>query len=194
MNDRLNYRSCERQRADQRHLPRLTREHYCGRAFVHWTLTLENRATGWLTPIFHAQWKLVTVHACSRYRIALPTYVLMPDHIHILSLGINDSTPDQRVAIEFIRKTIRPSLAPADWQSQAYDHVLRDNERECGAFQATAQYVLENPVRGRLCADWKEYPYIDCCIAGYPELDVKAADFWDRFWRCYNYLVTRPAF
>lgn len=59
MNSELN-RSGERQRPEvtrQRpvkgNLPRLTREYYRGHAFVHWTLTIEDRATGWLSSEFH---------------------------------------------------------------------------------------------------------------------------------------------
>ena len=34
-----------------------------------------------------------------------------------------------------------------------------------------------------------EYPYLGCSVPGYPELDVRAADYWERFWRIYNHLV-----
>lgn len=183
--------SRERKRVDKGHLPRLAPDFYRGRAFVHWTLTLENRATGWLTPAFHHTWELTLLHACARYSLACPAYVLMPDHAHLLWLGLDDKSSDQRLAIEFLRKHLRPLLAPADWQRQSHDHVLTETEREHGAFQTVAHYLFENPGRAQLATRWQDYPFLGCCVSGYPEFDPRMSDFWERFWRCYNYAVEK---
>ena len=114
----------------------------------------------------------------------------MPDHAHLLLLGLHSGS-DQRTAIEFLRKHLRPALAPHDWQKQAHDHVLRDTEREHGAFQTIAHDILENPVRAGLCATPPDYAYASCCVPGYPELNVHATDYWLRFWRLDNYLVSK---
>ena len=140
---------------------------------------------------FHHEWRHLLLHACARYSLASPTYTLMPDHMHLLWLGLQENGSDQRIAMEFLRKQLRPHLAPAVWQPQSYDHVLREHERERGAFQAAAQYVLENPVRAGLASRWQTYPYVGCCIPGYPDLTPRTPDYWDRFWRRYNYLVDR---
>lgn len=172
------------------HLPRLAPEHYHARAFVHWTLTIEARATGWLTPSFHHAWQHTLLHASARYGLACPAYVLMPDHIHLLWLGLRDDS-DQRTAIEFLRKHLRPSLTPYDWQHQPHDHVLRDTEREQGAFQTIAHYIFENPVRAGLCPTAFDYTYTGCCVPGYPELNPHIDDYWLRFWRLYNHLISK---
>ncbi len=114
----------------------------------------------------------------------------MPDHIHLLWLGLRDDS-DQRTAIEFLRKHLRPALAPHDWQKQAHDHVLRDAAREQDAFQTIAHYIFENPVRAGLCATATDYSCTGCCVPGYPELSVHAEDYWPRFWRLYNYIVAK---
>ena len=183
--------SRERQRVEKDHLPRLAPEWYRGRAFVHWTLTTENRATGWLTPDFHHTWRLVLLHACARFELICPVYVLMPDHAHLICLGVNDHGSDQRVAIEFLRKHLRPHLAPAEWQRQPYDNVLRESDRAHDAFQNTARYIFDNPVRASLVTRWQDYPHAGCCVAGYPEFEVRADGYWERFWRCYNYVVEK---
>jgi putative transposase len=188
--DHPSERSHERQRVDKGKLPRLAPEHYRARSFVHWTLTLDQRATGWLTPAFHHAWQLTLLHACARYGLACPASVLMPDHSHLLLIGLHDDS-DQRTAIEFLRKHLRPNLAPHDWQHQTHDHVLRDTEREQGAFQTIAHYILENPVRAGLCLNPSDYAYIGCCVPGYPELNIHANDYWLRFWRLHNYLVSK---
>jgi putative transposase len=181
--------SRERERVARGHLPRLAPEWYRGLAFVHWTSTIEGRATGWLTTDFHHAWRHVLLHACARHDLACPAYVLMPDHVHLLWLGLDERGSDQRVAIEFLRKHLRPQLAPADWQRQPYDNVLREADRVRDAFQRTAHYIFENPVRAGLAATWQEYAFVGCCVAGFPDLDVRADDYWDRFWRIYNRLV-----
>ncbi len=170
-------------------LPRLPPEFYRGAAYVHWTLTIEQRATGWLTPHFHHAWQLVLLHAGSRYHLHCPAYVLMPDHVHLLWLGTPDRDSDQRIAVEFLRKHLRPHLTPADWQHQAHDHVLREADQERGAFQAIAHYIFENPVRAKLTTRWSDYPFLGCCVPGYPALDVRTPDYWDLFWRIYQRLI-----
>lgn len=138
--------SHEHERVDKSHLPRLAPETYRGQVAVHWTLTLEDRATG-----FHSHFRETLLHGCARYGLACPAYVLMPDHMHLLWLGLGPES-DQRVAIEFARKHLRPELAPARWQHQVHDRVLRNSETLPGAFPALANYILENPARAKLVA------------------------------------------
>jgi REP element-mobilizing transposase RayT len=158
---------------------------------VHWTLTVEDRATGWLGDSFHHRWQLCLLHACARFRLLCPAYVLMPDHMHLIwTRYCGDS--DQLRAIEFFRKQLRPALLPATWQKQAHDHVLGEEERKREAFIQTANYVLENPVRAGLVANYADYPYVGSCIPGYPDVEIRAPDYWERFWRIYNYLLTAP--
>lgn len=186
-------RSGERQRADKSYLPRLAPEFYRGRAGVLWTFTIDRRATGWLTPVFHHAWQYALLHACARWQLACPAYVLMPDHIHLLWLGLDDSISDQRLATEFLRKHLRPALAPHSWQKQAHDRVLRESERTRGALQSAAHYIFDNPVRAHLTAHFHAHVYLSCSVVGYPELDVRAADYWECFWRIHNYLVALPS-
>ena len=190
--------SHERERVDPQaaqgkkgNLPRLSPEFYRGHAFVHWTLTIEGRATGWLDNIFHARWQLVLLHACARHRLAAPAYMLMPDHIHLLWAGLAEEA-DQCLAMEFLRKHLRCELGPASWQQRAYDHVLQENERERSAFVSTAHYMFENPVRAGLVACSGDYLFLGCCVAGYPDLDVRQKAYWELFWRIYNRLVNAP--
>ena len=176
----------------KRHLPRLAPEFYRGHAFVHWTLTTEYRVTGWLTPAFYRAWQLTLLHACARHALACPAYVLMPDHAHLLWLGLDEHGSDQRVAIEFLRKHLRPHLAPADWQRQPHDNVLRESDRTRDAFPLTAHYIFENPVRAHQVARWQDHAYTGCCLAGYPDLEVRRDVYWEIFCRIYSRVVCRP--
>ena len=74
-------------RPHQSHLPRLERKCYQGPAFVHWTLTLEERATGWLSEAFHQRFRELMLHTAAREDIFCPAWCLMPDPIHLVWMG-----------------------------------------------------------------------------------------------------------
>jgi len=176
------------------HLPRLARPAYRGLAAVHWVFTVQDRRTGWLDESFFVRFQLVATHAFHRYRLVGPCLCLMPDHIHLLVLGVDEERSDQLAAMSFLRRQLRPHLAPCDWQRPAYDHVLRDHERQPDAFVKTASYIRANPFRAGLVPDEASpWPFACAVVPGYPDLDPAADDFWERFWRIYDRLVNpRP--
>jgi len=156
-----------------RKLPRLEREHYRGIGAVHWTFSMEGRATGWLTPKFHQHFREILTHTTARYVSVAPVYCLMPDHVHVLLWGYRDDS-DSDLAARFLRKHTAPEILPARYQKQAYDHVLREDEVDRQAFENVCYYVLENPVRAKLCVAAKDYAF---------ELRVHEDGYWDVFWR-----------
>ena len=176
---------------DGDYLKRLPPEFYRGQACVHWSLTIEDRKTGWLVPIFYYKFRELLTHAMFRYGICCPIYCLMPDHIHLLWLGILDSA-DQRVAMKFFRGQLNPVLEKLHvrLQDQPYDHVLRDDERLPAALQAVVEYIARNPERKQLVPldAFREYAYTGCLIPGYPDLKPFQPDFWNLFDRLYSKL------
>jgi putative transposase len=169
-------------KARLRRLPRLEAPCYRGRTDVHWTSCIEARRTGWLTPLFHQHFREILLHAMIRYRCVAPVYCLMPDHYHILMSGLYDDA-ETYLAMRFLRKHTARFLRPAKYQEQAYDHVLRDGERDRHAFETTCWYIVENPVRAGLCSRQEEYSFCGCMIPGYPDLHVRDEGFWDLYWR-----------
>lgn len=175
------------------HLKRLPREYYRGQAYVHWSLTMDERKTGWLVPIFYYKFRELLTHTMFRYGVCCPIFCLMPDHVHLLWLGIMDSS-DQRNAMKFFRGQLNPVLSKlgAQLQDQPYDHVLREEERERTAFEDTAEYIARNPERKRLVEPncFAEYKYTGCLVPGYPDLTPFQTGYWDLFWRLYSRLRT----
>lgn len=174
-----------RSRTPRGYLPRLSAEHYRGRAMVLWTHTVANRAVGWLGDRFHASFREAMLHVAAREQLLCPAYALMPDHLHLVWLGVADGS-DQRVAAAFLRAVLEPGLGPVRFQHQPHDRVLSESERELGAFRAVCAYVLANPVRGGLCEHAHEWAYSGCVVPGYPRLDPRADGFWEKFWSIYN--------
>jgi putative transposase len=166
------------------HLPRLASEYYRGLAMVHWTMTIKDRQTGWLTPCRHAQFREAMLHTLVRYEMICPVYCCMPDHVHLVWMGLATST-DQSLAVEFFRRQTNRVLTPFSWQREGHDHVLREQERTRGAFSAVCQYVLENPIRTELALRREEYEFSGSCLPSYPDVDPRREDFWEVFWKIY---------
>jgi putative transposase len=163
-------------------LPRLPREHYQGDAFVHWSLPTHDRMTGWLTEKFHAYFRELMLHTAAREGLFCPAYCLMPDHLHLVWMGLQRDS-DQFNGMSFLRTHLEPALAPVKFQPQAHDNVLRAVEREHGAFAKVCFYVLDNPVKAKLATRPEEWKFNGAVVPGYPTLHPLNADFWEKFWK-----------
>ncbi len=178
----------------QGRLRRLSPGHYQGLAWVHWTMTTENRAQGWLEQLHHARVREALCHALAREALVCATYCLMPDHAHFLIGGLSPES-DQRPAIREFRRVwngiLKRASPAAKLDLQAYDHVLRDEERGRDAFERIRGYILENPVRSKLCDDYRSWPYSGTLVVGYADLDPREEEFPIRFWRLYHHLLKK---
>jgi putative transposase len=170
------------------YLPRLPREHYQGDAVIHWTMPIARCGTGWLNESFHACFREVMLHAAAREGLFCPAYCLMPEHIHLLWLGLRRDC-DQRNGMKFLREHLGPALNPYRFQHQAHDHVLREEERKRNAFAKICFYILANPIRAGLIKETEIWPFCGAIVPGYPQLHPLAEDFWPKFWKLY--LVAR---
>ena len=166
------------------YLPRLAREHYQADAVVHWTLTIFDRKQGWLTPAFHSRFRELMLHTAAREGLVCPTYCLMPDHLHLVWMGLRLDT-DQLNGMAFLRTYLEPALKPARFQPQAQDNVLRESDRKRNAFAKVCYYLAANPVRAELVKASEAWPFAGCVVPGYPKLDPLAEDFWSKFWKIY---------
>ena len=165
-------------------LPRLKREFYHGDAVVHWTMPIARRSTGWLNEIFHARFRETMLHVEARQQLLCPAYCLMPDHIHLLWMGLWRES-NQLQGIKFLREHLGPALQPHRFQHQAHDHVLREEERKRNAFAKVCSYILANPIRDGLIKETESWPFCGAIIPGYPALHPASADFWPLFWKLY---------
>jgi REP element-mobilizing transposase RayT len=204
-------------------LPRLPREYYQGDSFVHWSLSIEYRATGWLTDSFHSLFRELMLHAATREGLICPAYCLMPDHLHLVWMGLRLDS-DQLNGMKFLRTHLEPALAAGGqalrhrashptrhssrralqdikFQAQAHDNVLRQPERQHEAFARVCFYIMNNPVRANLVVRPGDWEFCGALVPGYPTLHLLNPDFWDKFWRLYAKAlqpdagnIKRPAF
>jgi REP element-mobilizing transposase RayT len=167
------------------YLPRLAREYYQADAVVHWTLPISHYRNGWLDEKFHSRFRELILHTATREGLLCPTYCLMPNHLHLIWMGLRRDT-DQLNAMSFLRTHLEPALAPHRFQHQAHDHVLKQEERRRNAFAAVCWYILENPVEAELVKASKEWPYCGAIVPGYPTFHPLRDSFWPKFWKIYH--------
>ena len=84
-------------------------------------------------------------------------YCLMPDHVHLL-IGVGNRMDLTRIVGAWkslcYQTRRRRGHERRFWQRSFYDHALRDDED----LRIAARYILENPVRAELVADFHDYP------------------------------------
>ncbi|MEM8528674.1 MAG: hypothetical protein AAGG68_28830, partial [Bacteroidota bacterium] len=98
-----------------------------------------------------------------------------PNHVHVLfdtSVQIVDDkgfylneVPENYIQLHQIMKLIKGSTAyfankilgrkGKFWQKDSYDHYVR-NEKE---FWNIVNYILQNPVKAKLVAQWEDHPF-----------------------------------
>jgi REP element-mobilizing transposase RayT len=174
------------------HLPRLAPEQYQGFAAVLWTITLQPRAAGWLDAGLHAHFRELLLHAAAREGLFCPAYVLMPDHLHLLWLGLRVAS-NQLDAMRFLRKYLQreftrrsPTGVEYQLQKQSHERVLTEKDRTRGALARACFYVLDNPRRKGLVEHPRDWPHLGAVVPGYPFMHPLAEDFWPEFWKFYQ--------
>ena len=86
-------------------------------------------------------------------------YCLMPNHVHMVVLLLDEAPPLVKTLQRLKSYTATQankllSRSGAFWQAESYDHIVRKGELE-----RIVAYVLENPVKAGLVADWEQWPY-----------------------------------
>jgi putative transposase len=85
-------------------------------------------------------------------------YIFMPDHCHILLQGKSIHANPMNALRGFKQKSgywFSKNYKRIVWQKSFYDHIIRTDAE----IDKHIRYLLENPVRKEIIADWKEYPW-----------------------------------
>lgn len=92
-----------------------------------------------------------------RYRLI--AWVIMPNHVHLLLSPLCDhSVADIMHSIKSFTSHAANKLLRRTghfWAKEYYDRYIRDSRH----FASTIAYIENNPVKARLCASPKEWPY-----------------------------------
>lgn len=143
-----------------------------------------DKGNGWLSPTLHSRFRELMLHAAAREGLLCPVYCLMPDHMHLVWMGLRLDT-DQLNGMAFLRTYLEPVLSPVKFQPQAHDAVLHQQQRTRNAFAKVCFYIANNPLRAELVEQSAKWPYTGCIIPGYPKLDLFEEGYWSKFWKLY---------
>lgn len=125
----------------------------------------------WLAQPEYANIVMQTIHALAPEHYHLHAFSLLSNHAHLLldQQGI-PAPPPRRDGKTYtalsraMRLLKRESAARCNrvlgrqgvfWQHESYDHVVRD----AGEFARILAYIVNNPVKAGLVADWQDWPY-----------------------------------
>ena len=95
---------------------------------------------------------------------ALDTFCIMPTHAHVIFTPLTASNGKPH-SLSSIMQSLKGYTAHksntilvregAFWHHESYDHVVRDAEEH----DRIIKYVLNNPVKAGLVADWRDWPW-----------------------------------
>lgn len=91
--------------------------------------------------------------------------VIMPDHVHMMYMPLEDSEGNRYTKTEIVGSIKSVSAHAINkkfghigkvWQDESFDHVVRKRD----GIESKALYICDNPVRKGLCNSPDEYPYM----------------------------------
>jgi putative transposase len=159
---------------EKRH--RLPEAAYYGRKTVSFTACAENRRRGFDDPDLVAAFVPHLTDAARETGCVVPIYCFMPDHLHVVVLGLDDASRPKRAMELFKHDTgmwlaeHRPNLS---WQKDFHDRIVRRSE----GFAAHVRYVALNPVRAGLAPDIDSWPFTGSVGCQLSEVLLDA--FWE---------------
>ena len=131
------------------------------RHFGHFDELLSRASHGptWLGQPAIAQVVAASLHYFDGMGYELLSYCLMPNHEHLL-VALPPEAPLLARTLQRIKgytalqanKLLRRT--GSFWQAESYDHVVRNGELE-----RILSYIMHNPVKAGLVAEWQQWPY-----------------------------------
>ena len=154
---------------------RLPIENYIGRKSVAFTACLKKRHRELNDPEIVSSLVSILQEAVESQECSVPIYTFMPDHVHILMLGMAPES-NLKVAMDQFKAKAgwwtylnRPYVK---WQEGYWDHIVRAFEGS----DAQARYIAGNPCRAGLCQDVFAWPYTGSI--GHDLKEVILDSFW----------------
>jgi putative transposase len=96
---------------------------------------------------------------CVKQNVNNWAYVFMPDHLHIILEGTKERSDLWKMMCMFKQRTgyvlKTKTKEEFKWQKDFWDHIHRDEDY----LPEQILYIAENPVRKKLCKEWKDYKY-----------------------------------
>jgi putative transposase len=137
---------------------RLPADRYIGEVAYSLTLVTQGRQPHFVLDD-NVAWCLEELtRSASSVGFEVMSYVFMPDHLHLLVLGIGSDANLPRFVKLFKQRTaywFKQRTQKTLWQKSYFDHALRRDEDVSPA----TEYLAGNPLHAGLAADWRSYKH-----------------------------------
>ena len=90
---------------------------------------------------------------------AIVAYCFMPDHVHLLIEGLQESSDCKRFmtkAKQYAGSYYKKRFSQRLWQRYGYERILRSDD----TILTVARYIVMNPIRAGLVTCPENYPFI----------------------------------
>ena len=118
---------------------------------------------------------------CFSHCFRIYAYCFMPDHLHALLEGTQDSAnlPQTIRAFKGAASAVaRRSGVRRLWQKGFYDHVVRSGE----SMNRIAWYILMNPVRAKMAKRARDWQFSDSMIPNWKRLE-EPSEVYEPLWK-----------
>lgn len=135
---------------------RLAPECYIGIIRIAFTICTVNRIFGLNDNVITEELLKILFEVSQKSNCKILTFVFMPDHLHILAEGGDESSNLMKMIKLFKQKSgfwLSKNSQNIRWQKNFYDHILKRDEET----KRQIYYILNNPVRKNLCSNWNDY-------------------------------------
>jgi putative transposase len=131
---------------------------YHGQICVAFTANEHRRQPLLAEPQIHVALRSCLQRAAEKHGCTVPIYTIMPNHMHILMLGADDTSRPKDAMDTFKSLSGRwfyTHRRDLHWAHDFYDHIVRYNE----GWRAQARYIALNPVRAKLVEHPEQWPF-----------------------------------
>jgi putative transposase len=139
--------------------PHDPRRPYTGRHHYFLTFCTNRRARVFLneTPVTLVCTQIL--RAAGEERFEIPAYCFMPDHVHLVAAGLDESSDAKafiKLAKQYSGYYFQRENGLRLWRRYGFERVIRDDTE----LALTIGYIVANPVRAGLVDHPGKYPYL----------------------------------
>ncbi|MDR3692780.1 MAG: hypothetical protein P4L46_25595 [Fimbriimonas sp.] len=137
---------------------RLPPESYVGQFPISFTACVDERGWAFRSAEYVEPFIQLLTEEFARFDCLIPIYCFMPDHLHVISMGMTHMS-NGKLAMDAFKQSSGQYFYNSGnrfrWQDEYHDRIIRRSEE----WRKKVFYVFQNPVRARLVHDPRSYPF-----------------------------------
>lgn len=137
---------------------RLNRSCYQGEQTIAFTACLHRRAAFWTSGDVVGIGEEMLRAAFGKQQARIVVSCFMPDHLHVIARGETPHSDLWRAMVDWKQRSgfwLSREYPEVRWQKDFYDSIIRSQTE----LNHQIRYILLNPVRAELVAQWRDYPF-----------------------------------